>query len=392
LGLTGLSGVAVVILDVGAWAAWAVARDGGVRARCLQYGARRVVGLGERPVSRRRRGRACALAALVTLAACGGGGDGEGGAGQPSPQPGPAPEPAEAPAPAAPPAGTVISLPGGAPEGVVADPVSGVVAVALRKPSRLALIDIRTAQVTRVIPVPGAARHLQLVAPGGPVIVPGEDSDVVAKVDLRSGDVLMQTKVGRQPHDAAAVDGRLYVADELGGTTTVVSPDGAVGPVLPGPVSPGGVAVAAGRVGVVDVRGAQLFVYDAATARPLGQLPAGNGPTHVVPDGSGGVVVSDTRGDALLFFRLGPEPQLVRRVPLKGSPYGLAIDMARRRLWVTLTATNQLTGFDLSGAADQPFITLPAVRQPNTVAVDAESGRVYVAGAAESNLQVVDPR
>lgn len=295
-------------------------------------------------------------------------------------------------APLAPPAGTVISLPGGAPEGVVADPVSGVVAVALRKPSRLALIDIRTAQVTRVIPVPGAARHLQLVAPGGTVIVPGEDTDVVAKVDLRSGDVLVQTKVGRQPHDAAGVDGRLYVADELGGTTTVVNSDGAVGPVLPGPVAPGGVAVAGGRVGVVDVRGAQLFVYDAAAARAVGQLPAGNGPTHAVLDGSGGIVVSDTRGDALLFFRLGPEPQLVRRVPLKGSPYGLAIDTARRRLWVTLTGTNQLAGFELSGTADQPFITLPSVRQPNTLAVDTASGRVYVAGAAESNLQVVDPR
>ncbi|MDQ3642817.1 MAG: YncE family protein, partial [Actinomycetota bacterium] len=113
-------------------------------------------------------------------------------------------------------------MPGGAPEGVVADSVSGVVAVALRNPSRLALIDTRTAQVTRVVPVPGAARHLQLVAPGGPVIVPGEDTDVVARVDLRTGEVQAQTKVGRQPHDAAAVDGRLYVADELGGTTTVV--------------------------------------------------------------------------------------------------------------------------------------------------------------------------
>jgi len=337
----------------------------------------------------------CVLLALATLTACGGGGGGDGGEGggpQPQQEPGPAPEPAEAAAPSTPPAGTVISLTNGAPEGVVADPVSGVVAVALRNPSRLALVDMRTSRVTRVVPVPGAARHLQLLAPGGPVIVPGEDTDVVAQVDLRTGEVKTQAKVGRQPHDAAGVDGRVYVAVELGGNTTVVNTDGTVGPVLPGPVAPGGVAIAGGRVGVVDVRGAQLFVYDAAAARPIGQLSAGNGPTHAVPDGSGGIVVSDTRGDALLFYRLGPEPQLVRRVPLKGSPYGLAVDQARRRLWVTLTATNQLAGFDLSGTAEQPFTTLAAVRQPNTVAVDAESGRVYVAGAADSTLQVVDPQ
>jgi len=284
----------------------------------------------------------------------------------------------------------------------VADPVTGVVAVALREPSRLALVDAKTVRVTKVVPVPGAARHLQLAGPGGPVLVSGEDTDLVFPVDLRTGAVGTTTKVGRQPHDAASTaDGRIYVADELGGSASVVNADGSPGPRIPGPVQPGGVAVAGGRVGVVDVRGAKLFVYDAAKAQPLAQLPAGDGPTHAVSLGtggadSGGIVVSDTRGDALLFFRLGPEPRLERRVPLPGSPYGLAFDAARRRLWVTLTASNQLVGFDLSGSAAtsqvQPFVTLPTVRQPNSVAVDPSSGRVFVAGATDANLQVVDPR
>ncbi|HSH58232.1 MAG TPA: hypothetical protein VK988_01065, partial [Acidimicrobiales bacterium] len=120
----------------------------------------------------------------------------------------------------------------------------------------------------------------------------------------------------------------------------------------------------------------------------------------VVPDGtggpdSGGVVVADTRGDALLFFRLGPEARMERKVVLPGSPYGLAFDATRRRLWVTLTATNQLAGFDLSGSAatpTEPFVTLPTVRQPNSVAVDPASGRVFVAGATDATLQVIDPR
>lgn len=237
----------------------------------------------------------------------------------------PAPEPAVAPVPSTAPAGMVVALPGGGPEGVVADPVTGVVAVALREPSRLALVDAKTARVTKVVPVPGAARHLQLVGPGGPVLVPGEDTDVLSQVDLRTGEVGTTAKVGRQPHGAAAADGRVYVADELGGSASVVNGDGSLGPRIPGPVQPGGVAVSGGRVGVVDVRGAQLFVYDAAKAQPLAQLPSGDGPTHAVPDGTGGpgtggIVVADTRGGALLFFRLGPEPRMERRVALSGSP------------------------------------------------------------------------
>ncbi len=336
-----------------------------------------------------------ASAALVALASCGG--EESNSPRAPAQELPPAPEPAVAPAPAMPPAGTVIALPGGGPEGVVADPVTGVVAVALRDPARLALVDSRVPRLTRVVPVPGEARHLQLVPGGGLALVPGEDSDVVAQVELSTGEVRAQSTVGRQPHDAAAIGGRVFVADELGGSASVVNGDGTAGPRIPGPVQPGGVAAAGERVGLVDVRGAQLFVYEAATARPLGQLPAGAGPTHVVPDGTGsaddgGVVVADTRGDALLFFRLGPEPRMLRRVGLRGAPYGLALDAVRRRLWVTLTASNQLVGFDLAAPSDQPFITYPTVRQANSVAVDPTSGRVFVAGAADSNLQVVDPR
>jgi DNA-binding beta-propeller fold protein YncE len=34
----------------------------------------------------------------------------------------------------------------------------------------------------------------------------------------------------------------------------------------------------------------------------------------------------------------------------------------------------------------------PTVRQPNTVAVDSASGRVYVTGGADGELQILDPR
>jgi len=42
---------------------------------------------------------------------------------------------------------------------------------------------------------------------------------------------------------------------------------------------------------------------------------------------------------------------------------------------------------------DQPRVAarLPTIRQPNTVAVESATGRVFVASPAEGALQLVDP-
>jgi DNA-binding beta-propeller fold protein YncE len=35
--------------------------------------------------------------------------------------------------------------------------------------------------------------------------------------------------------------------------------------------------------------------------------------------------------------------------------------------------------------------TLPTVRQPNTVAVDSATGRIFVAGRTDGTVQLIDP-
>ena len=85
-----------------------------------------------------------------------------------------------------------------------------------------------------------------------------------------------------------------------------------------------------------------------------------------------------------------PELRLSRRVALLGSPYGLTVDRVRARLWATLTATNELVELS-AGARPRVLRTFPAVRQPNTVAVDPASGRVFVTGKADCVLQLLDP-
>ena len=67
------------------------------------------------------------------------------------------------------------------------------------------------------------------------------------------------------------------------------------------------------------------------------------------------------------------------------------MDPEREELWVTLTAQNGLARFDVSGAEPREEGRYPTVRQPNTVAVNPRSGRVYVAGK-DGELRILDPQ
>jgi DNA-binding beta-propeller fold protein YncE len=300
-----------------------------------------------------------------------------------------APEPARAPAPAVAPAGTQIDLHGGRPEGMVADPVSGLVVVALRDPNRLALVDPAAGKVLRTIPVPGSARHLELVPGGGAVLVPGEDTDLLSRVDLPSGHVSSSVTVLRQPHDVAVTDsGSEYVADEFGGAVSLVR-DGSAVRTFRGLVQPGGAAGTGDTGTVVDVRARLLHVYRGD--RQVGALPAGAGPTHALALTRGTVLVTDTSGGALLLYDVAGKPRHLRTQKLPGRPYGTAYDAARRRVFITATADNLLVEYVLKSGHLTKVATFPSVRDAYSVAVVPSTGRVVIAGESGSVLQLLDP-
>jgi DNA-binding beta-propeller fold protein YncE len=157
---------------------------------------------------------------------------------------------------------------------------------------------------------------------------------------------------------------------------------------LAAPIQPGGVASTDGgrRVAVVGVRERALRLYEAATLRSIGRIDVGIGPTHLVGIGDRLFVV-DTRGNALLEVRTAPTLRIHRRTELEGTPYGIAVDRRRNRLWVTLTATDRVVELK-EGKVLRSF---PTVRQPNSVAVDERTGRVFVASRSDGNLQLLDP-
>jgi DNA-binding beta-propeller fold protein YncE len=149
---------------------------------------------------------------------------------------------------------------------------------------------------------------------------------------------------------------------------------------------PGVAATADGEhIGVLRTRARALEVFDARTLRRTGRVGVGIGPTHLV-GGGGRFFVVDTRGGALLEVRLHPL-RVHRRTHLGGTPYGIALDTARRRYWVTLTARNEVAEL----TDHRVLRRFPTVRQPDSVAVDPGSGRVFVASRTDGTLQFFDP-
>lgn len=318
-------------------------------------------------------------AAVATLTSCGGDSGFE-----------PAAEPAVAPVVVAAPAGEVKRIVGEV-EGLELDERTGILAAVARDPGLLSLIDARTLETLRTVPVGRGARHLGLSGPGGPVLVPAQFADKLQIVELPSGAV-ETVRVGESPHDAAAVGARVFVGDEGGDTVTVIE-DEAVIETLVAPVQPGAVESVGATVAVVAVAERVLTVFDARTLEQVGEVPAGIGPTHAVSLGER-LFVADTQGDAVIEFRVSPgrqQPVEVGRVAVEGAPYGLAVDARRQRLWVTSTARNLLVEMALDAGGLEEVGSYPTVRQPNTVAVDERTGAVFVASRTDGEIQRIEP-
>ena len=315
------------------------------------------------------------LVLIVATAAC------SSGSGKPG-----AAEPATAPATSTAPVGSVAAV-GATPEGIVYDATSQLVAVAVRNPDRLQLLDPDTLAVRRSVALPGDVRHLQVSVTGNEVLVPAESAREILQVPLPTGAVVA-TKVGKQPHDAArAANGDVVVGNEFSGSISVIR-DGRVVRTIADLKQPGGVVADGGLAVVVDVGDFTVSTYDLTALRRVGRIGAGTGPTHAVVVGSDRVLVSDTRGNALLLDTVSPLHQTAR-LALPGTPYGLAVDASTSTVWVTLTALNQVVGVRVSGDRMSVIARYATVRQPNTVAVDPGSHRLWVTGTDAGVVQLI---
>ena len=330
------------------------------------------------------------MSVLATAVACGTSGAPAPGPPAPAPPAPPAPgqplpppaEPGDAPAARTDLPGAITALPGGEPEGAVVDPKTGILAVALRAPDRVALLD--PSGRVRDGAVPGAARHLVSGGPGV-VLVPSEDRGTLLQLQLPEGRVTGSIPVGSQPHDAVPTPAGIAVTNEFGGSVALARPGQPVA-TAGGLVQPGGLTATGGRIAVVDVRTNSLHVLD-TSLRTVAVLPAGRGPSHVRPIDGNRVAVADTRGHAVLTYQITGTPRQTGTTPVPGRSYGLATDPARGLVYTTMADRNEVLRLrvDADGRLVDPR-SLPTVAQPNSVAVDP-SGTVFVVGQRGAQVQ-----
>ncbi|MCW2759192.1 MAG: hypothetical protein JWO46_2938 [Nocardioidaceae bacterium] len=333
--------------------------------------------------SPRRRVTALLTAALLGLVVAGCGGS---SSGEPSKRrtPGLAAEPATSPALTAAPEGTTSKV-GALPQGIVYDATTDQLAVAVRDPYRLVVLDPTTLIANRSVEIPGKVRHLQLVAPGGPVLVPSETANTLFEVPLDGGPVT-STKVPEHPHDAAAGNGFVMSGNEFDGSISFIK-NGQIAKTVGDLKQPGGVvADGEGHVAVVDVGAFTVTTYDLKTLTRTARVPAGAGPTHGVLTGPNRLAVTDTRGGKLLLYSIDPLKQ-IGSIDLPGSPYGLTADPTTGTVWVTLTATNKLVGYDVSSAEPRLVAEYDTVQQPDTVAVAPGNKVLWVTGTKDGVVQ-----
>jgi DNA-binding beta-propeller fold protein YncE len=294
--------------------------------------------------------------------------------------------PATSPPPASTPAGTHIPLPGDA-TAMLVDARTHTLAVAISKPAELLMY--RTDDITaapRTVPLPGAVSHLSVAQPGGPILAPVASANQIVQVSIPTATTSVVTVPGG-PTSAATFDGQLLVAVPTRHAIDVLTGD-KITRTITGDVNPDQILTADGKVVMLDrIRSAVFDVNTINDSVGAGQR-AGDGATNAAVDGYGRFLVTDTRTGELLAF--SADPVLVRqRSPVPGVPFGIAVDTTRDLAWVTATGLNQVIAYQLAGGQPVEKYRLPTVRQPNSVAVDPDSGQVYVASADGGGMQVM---
>ncbi|WP_067669303.1 hypothetical protein [Nocardia miyunensis] len=279
-----------------------------------------------------------------------------------------------------------------APAGTVSP--SGPIAALLAEPAtgRLVLLDGDGVTVRIQDPTGGAPERTLTLPARTNALAPGPAGQVLAA----AGSQILHIDVAAATTHATGVDGQVRsVAQRPDGTEAAALADGRVlivaadGHVVHTISRMGGgdeIAAPGDAVAVLDRAQTTLTQIDFARARPGLALRAGQGATNVITDHFGRMLLTDTAGGALLVYTA--DPLVMRQMfPLGSAPYALAYDQRSETVWVTLTASNQIAGFDLSTGIPVEVGRYPTVRQPNSVTVDSRTGDLFVGSATGDGLQ-----
>ncbi|QLY28385.1 YncE family protein [Nocardia huaxiensis] len=324
----------------------------------------------------RRRGwirSALAGATVVTLlAGCSSTDD---ASGKPTIEP---PSPAVAPAASVTPTGEII--PSSPVRLLLAEPSTGILGKVLTDTPDLYLEDL-AAKSMRTVPLGATATALALGKPGEFLVgVPGQ----VLRIDAATGKTTVVTVDGEVRSVALRGDGLVVGLGD--GKVLLVDANGALQQTISGLVSADVVDASDEQVVVLDRRQTLISELNLADDRLGLSLRAGDGAVNMIGDHFGRRIVLDTAGGELLVYTADPLV-LHQRFPVGSSPYALAYDQRSETVWVTLTGSNEVVGYDLSTGIPVEVGRYPTVRQPNSVTIDSRTGDMFVGSATGDGLQ-----
>ncbi|MBH0122657.1 hypothetical protein ACWDUD_04510 [Rhodococcus sp. NPDC003382] len=290
--------------------------------------------------------------------------------------------PMAAPETTTPPAGTVQQVGTGV-EALAQAPGTDVLAALVDDGTRLLLTGSATDSEPRPVQLPRDAVTV-LPGPDGQVLAPA--AGAVLRVDVDSGEVAEVPVDGDATAVAVLPDGRWAVGTATG-TTYVLDPaSGAVESTITGLVSVDVLVAAGDDVAALDRRQTSITELNLSDERLRMALRAGEGAAQMISDPYGRVVVTDTQDDELLVYTLDTLV-LRQRYPSGPGLYGVAYDEARDLVWVTLTGSNEVVGYDLSTGIPREKQRFATVRQPDSVSVDSDDAVLVIGSATGDGLQ-----
>jgi peptide/nickel transport system substrate-binding protein len=215
---------------------------------------------------------------------------------------------------------------------------------------------------------------------------PNLASDSVGALDPNSGELRVQTSLGRSPGGIVAGPGAIWVSSPDEGVLRRIDPStGSVSDVVgdvgarPAPLAYGG-----SSIWVVDEDARAVRRVDPETGHVAPAIDVGNGPVAIAYGSGAAWVLNRTDGTV---SRIDPQRNEVTDViPVGGDP--AAIAASDDAVWVALRSTRTLLRIDAaSRTVDANF---DVGNEPSALVATADS--VWVANAADRTLSRIRPR
>ncbi|SUE13937.1 lipoprotein [Rhodococcus gordoniae] len=267
-------------------------------------------------------------------------------------------------------------------DALIVEPSTGTFAALVDDGARVALFDDAESE-PRLVDLPSSAATV-VAGPDGSVLAPA--SGAVLRIDAAAGTLTEVPVDGTASSAAVLSDGRWAVGTDDGRVLVVDPGSGEVSTTVGGLASVDALAVTGDAVAALDRRQTSLTELDLADAHLGPALRAGEGATQLTTDPFGRVMVTDTTGDELLVYTLDAIV-LRQRYPVGPAPYAVTYDETRDLVWVTLTGSNEVVGYDLSTGIPRERHRFATVRQPNSIAVDPVDAALVIASATGDGLQ-----